>query len=182
MKKRLLCLLFICFSFILCGCGEEMTPRDATRDYLEKYVTLDSGIIKQMDEFLDEQELNEEQKNLYRDVLKKQYTSMTYTIKNEKVEEDIAYVNVNIKVLDLYSTQKDSLDYYENHKEEFNDDEGVYDKAKFLMYKLEQMKVTTKTINHDITLKVVKNDGDWEVSQLSNEDLEKIHGIYNYEG
>ena len=44
------------------------------------------------------------------------------------------------------------------------------------------MEQATDTISHEVEFKVV-NEGDnkWVVSQLSNEALEKIHGIYNYE-
>jgi hypothetical protein len=43
------------------------------------------------------------------------------------------------------------------------------------------MKNATDTRNYEIEFKVVKEDGDWDVSQLSNDDLKKIHGIYEYE-
>lgn len=181
MKKKILGLLFIVIAFILTGCGEEMTPTDAVRDYFEQYVTLDSRVMEQLDEFLEREDLTEDQQEVYRNVLKKEYSTMTYTINNEKIEDDVAYVDVKINVLDLYKVQRDSLAYFEENMEEFNNEEGVYDKVKFLNYKLEQMMEATETTSYDLTLKVVKNDNDWEVSQLSNEDLEKIHGIYNYE-
>lgn len=181
MRKKIFSLLIIGCMLLLTGCGEEMTPRDAVRDYLEKYITLDSSVMSQLDDYLDEEELTSEQKDIYRDVLKKEYSSMTYTINNESIEDDIAYVDVKINVIDLYKVQRDSLTYFDNNKDEFNDEDGVYDKAKFLSYKLTQMKEATETTSYDIKFKVVKNNKDWEVSQLSNEDLEKIHGIYNYE-
>ena len=53
--------------------------------------------------------------------------------------------------------------------------------SKYLDYKLEQMKAATETTTHSIVIKVVKDDNDWDVSQLSSEDLQKIHGIYEYE-
>ncbi len=43
------------------------------------------------------------------------------------------------------------------------------------------MKDATETVDYELELKVVKNNNDWDVTQLSVEDLEKIHGIYNYE-
>ena len=48
-----------------------------------------------------------------------------------------------------------------------------------MTYKLDRMKNETKTITHTIEFKVIKNGDIWEVTQLSTEDLEKIHGIYN---
>lgn len=181
MKKRLLCLILLFSCFILIGCGEEMTPMQAVDDYLQRYVTLDDSIMEQLDEFVSAEELTDEQKDTYKDILKRQYSSLTYTLKSEKIDGDTAYVKADIKVKDLYKVQKESLEYYENHKEEFNDDNGVYDVGKYLSYKLSQMKEATDTKNYEIEFKVVREDGDWDVSQLSEDDLKKIHGIYEYE-
>ena len=30
-------------------------------------------------------------------------------------------------------------------------------------------------------IKVIKKDGKWTIDNISTEDLEKIHGIYNYD-
>ena len=46
---------------------------------------------------------------------------------------------------------------------------------------MDKMKAATETIDYELELKVVKSDGDWDVTQLSTSALEKIHGIYNYE-
>lgn len=182
MKKRILSLfLFCCTLLLITGCGEEMTPKQAVDDYLQRYVTLDDSIMDQLNDFVDGEDLTDDQKTVYKDILRSQYTSLTYTIKDEDIQGDTAYVTVDVKVRDLYKVQKDSLAYYEEHQNEFNDENGVYDKVKYLTYKLNQMKDATETTTYEIKFKVVENDGDWDVSQLSNDDLEKLHGIYNYE-
>jgi hypothetical protein len=181
MKKKIFGLILLLSGFILIGCGEEMTPMQAVDDYLQRYITLDDSIMEQLDEFVNNEDLTDDQKKIYRDILKKQYGSLTYTLKNEKIDGDTAYVKADIKVIDLYKVQKKSLEYYETHKDEFNDDSGAYDVGKYLSYKLSQMKNATDTRNYEIEFKVVKEDGDWDVSQLSNDDLKKIHGIYEYE-
>jgi hypothetical protein len=43
------------------------------------------------------------------------------------------------------------------------------------------MSKETDTVTYTIDIKVEKDGDDWKVVQLSNESLEKIHGIYNYE-
>ena len=44
------------------------------------------------------------------------------------------------------------------------------------------MKNVTDTVEYDITFNVTKDDNDnYKVSDVSQSDLEKIHGIYNYE-
>jgi len=53
--------------------------------------------------------------------------------------------------------------------------------TKNIDYKLEQMKNTTDTVEYTIDFNVVKEDDDWVVVQPDTDDLEKIHGIYNYD-
>ena len=182
MKKVILNIVLIISMFLLAGCMEKMTPKEAVRDYLEMYITLDDNVIKQIDDFVDKEDLNTKQKEVYKSILKKQYTTLVYDIKNEKIEDNgIAYVDVKINVIDLYKVQQEALAYFEDKKDEFNDEEGNYDKNKFLDYTLLQMKNAKDMIEYDVTFKVIKDGDDWEVSQLSDDMLEKLHGIYNYE-
>ena len=46
---------------------------------------------------------------------------------------------------------------------------------------IQLLRETYSEPKYKLELKVVKNDNDWDVTQLSTTDLEKIHGIYNYE-
>ena len=182
MKKIIVCLVLFLSSFLLIGCGEEMTPTQAVRDYLESYVTLDDHIVNQLNEYVDNNdELTTEQKSVYKEILRSQYSSLTYDIQNEDIDDNVATVKVKINVKNLYKIQKETNEYYENNKDLFNDEDGVYDVAKFVDYQLDKMKAATETVDYEIELKVVKSDDDWDVTQLSTEDLEKIHGIYNYE-
>ena len=49
-------------------------------------------------------------------------------------------------------------------------------------YRLEQMQKNTDTVEHTITFNLTKDDDDnWQITELSQNDLEKIHGIYNYD-
>lgn len=182
MKKFIIVFVLFLSSILLIGCGEEMTPTQAVRDYLEGYVTLDDTVVNQLNDYVnDNEDLTKEQKDTYKEILRKQYSSLTYDIKNEKTEDNIAYVTVKINVKNLYKIQKETNEYYENNKDEFNDEDGVYDVVRFVDYQMDKMKAATETIDYELELKVVKSDGDWDVTQLSTSDLEKIHGIYNYE-
>ena len=180
MKKKIRILLVILCSIFLTGCMGIMTAKEAVSDYLEMYVTLDSHVIEQLNAFVDSEDLSNEQKEIYKEVLRKQYSTLTYTIDGETYQDDIAYIKTNVNVINLHDIQKESLDYFNEHKEEFDGTDGDYDKSKFLDYKLNEMKKAQARISYEIEFKVVKNDNNWEVSQLSNEDLEKIHGIYEY--
>ena len=182
MKKFLISAMLLLCSFLLIGCGEEMTPTQAVRDYMESYVTLDDSVVNQLNEYVDDnEELTDEHRDTYKEILRTQYSSLTYDILNEKIEDNIAYVEVEINVKDLYKIRKETNEYYANNKQEFNGDNGIYDAAKFITFQLDKMKAATETVKYKLELKVVKNDNDWDVTQLSNSDLEKIHGIYNYE-
>ncbi len=182
MKKKIIIFLLMFGSLLLVGCGENMTAKKAVRDYLEMYVTLDDRVTDQLDEFVNKEDLSDEQKEKYKEVLRKEYTSLSYSLENERVEGDVAYITAKVNVIDLYKVQKDALNYFEEHKDEFNNEDGEYDKNKFLDYKLDQMKMATDTIDYEIEFKVVnEGNNEWVVSQLSNESLEKLHGIYNYE-
>lgn len=182
MKKILICTMLFLSSFLLIGCGEEMTPTQAVRDYMESYVTLDDSVIDQLNKYVDDnEELTNEHKVTYKEILRKQYSSLTYDILNERVEDNVAYVEVEINVKDLYKIRKETNEYYANNKDEFNDDNGVYDVTRFITFQLDKMKAAMDTVKYKLELKVVKNGDDWDVTQLSTTDLEKIHGIYNYE-
>ena len=82
----------------------------------------------------------------------------------------------------LYKAQNDAANYLNDHQDEFKDENGNYDNNKFLDYKLDQMKKMSDTVEYSITFDVVKNEDDkWQVKELTDDDLEKIHGIYNYD-
>ena len=123
-----------------------------------------------------------EEEDKYRDVMKKQYRDLKYKIIDETYDGDNATVKVKIKVYDLYKAQNEATEYLNSHLDEFKNDEGSYDNSKYLKYKLDKMKETNDTIDYTLELNVTKNSkGNWEVLKLSSSDLEKIHGIYNYE-
>ena len=59
---------------------------------------------------------------------------------------------------------------------------GVFSNDLFMNYKLDKMKKVTDTVEYNITFNVTKDDkGNYKVNDLSNSDLEKIHGVYNYD-
>ncbi len=181
MRKSILFIVLLSFLFLITGCMGNKTAKEAVSDYLEMYVTLDSKVVDQLNEFVENEDLTEEQKLVYKDILKKQYSTMTYNFLSETYDGDTAYIKTKINVRDLYKVQKEALNYFNEHKDEFNDENGSYDKSLFLDYKLNEMKNATYTNSYEIEFKVIKNGNNYEVSQLANEDLEKIHGIYNYE-
>lgn len=133
-----------------------------------------------IDEVVKKENLEDEHKENYREILKKQYRDIEYEIENETYDGDTAKVTVKITVYDLYKANKNSSNYLNDHQDEFLTNE-VYDAAKYLKYKLEELKNMKDRVSYTLVFKVNKKDGKWIVEQPDDEDLEKIHGIYNYE-
>lgn len=184
MKKIVKVMLVMVFALTLVGCScMQMTARNRVEEFLDQYRNLSANVLGDLDEVVDsETDLNEEQKEKYRDILKKQYSDLNYEIVSEEYDGDTAVVESKITVYDLYKPQKDATEYLNEHSDEFNDEEGNYDSSKFMDYKLEQMQDNNDTVEYTITFNLEKNDdGNWQILELSQEDLEKIHGIYNYD-
>ncbi len=179
MKKILSVILGLLFIMALAGCGDSATK--AVEDYLNQYTSLSDNVLTDMMDVVTDEDINDEQKGIYQDIFKKQYQDLTYTIDKEEYDGDEATITVTVKVYDLYKAQKEASSYLKEHQDEFNDDDGQYDIAKFIDYKLEQMKNMTDKVEYTIEFYVVKTTDGWVISSLSNSDLEKIHGIYNYE-
>ena len=132
-----------------------------------------------MENVIQKENLSKEQENVYREILKKQYKDLSYEILEEEYDDDVSYITVKLTVYDLYQVQNNSSIYLKNNVEKFNDENGVFDNSKYIDYKLEQMKNTTDKIEYKITFTVTKEDGEYNVMQPSEEDLMKVHGIYN---
>lgn len=181
MKKILFCFLAL-LTIVGCTFGPANTPTKAVEQYLDRYVDTDEVVMSELDEYVLERDtLNDEQKETYKEVLKKQYSDLKYEVTEEKYDGDKAIVTVKITVYDLYKVQKDADAYLSEHSDEFKNDKGTLDSDKFMKYKLDKMKDNLDTVEYTIDVDVIKINNEWEVTQLNNESLQKIHGIYNYE-
>lgn len=177
MKKII---VYILMMFILTGCGSN-TARTAVESYLKKYKTLSSEVLLDMERVIERENLSNDQKEKYREILKKQYKDLTYEILEEEYDDEVSYITVKISVYNLYKAESDATVYLENNKNEFYDESGEYDVNKFVDYRLKKMKDTTNRIDYTIVFTVTKEKDKYEVVQPTENDLKKIHGIYNYE-
>lgn len=175
--KKLLSLLVIMIS--LAGCSN-MSAKGAVEGYLSKYKTLDSEVLVSLDEVVDNESFSNQNKDTYKEILKKQYKDISYEIIDERYDGDTAYITVKISVYDLYSAEKDANDYLLEHEDEFKSD-GTYDYDKFIEYKLGKMKEVTNKVEYSVIFTVNKEDNKYIVLQPTDNDLLKIHGIYNYD-
>ena len=68
----------------------------------------------------------------------------------------------------------------ETTKESDNDSGiiGNYDEDKFMDYKLSQMENVTDTVKYTIEFTLTKVNDEWQLDELSNSDIEKLHGIF----
>lgn len=183
MKKysKLLLIAIISIALVGCSCGKK-TAKGAVEDFLNQYKNLSANVISDMDEVIGTENLTDSQKEVYRDALKKQYKDLKFEITNEDYDGDTALVETKITVYDLYKVQKEANEHMANNSDEFKDEAGNFSNDLFMDYKLDKMKNTKDTVEYTITFTVVKDDdGNYKVSDLSKESLEKIHGIYNYD-
>lgn len=179
MKKVIVAVLAI---LLLAGCTDMMnTPTKKVEEFLGKYQTMDSKVLNQLDDVLDaDLTMSKDQKEKYRDLMKKQYQNLTYKIKDERVDGDDAAVEVEIEVYDYNKAMKNAEKDLEDKKKDFLDKEGNVDESKFMDYKIEQMETSKEKVTYTINFLLTKKDDKWKMEDISEIDRQKIHGIYEY--
>ena len=171
MKKKLIFgMLLVSLLFIFTGCTDLMnTPTKRVEELFSKYQTLDKDITKEIDTLVKSENLTDEEANRYRNIIEKQYKMLVYNVKDEKIDGENATVTVQIEVLDYKSAiQKVDLNYQDDN----------YDKVKYTKDKLDALEQTKDKVTYTIEVPLVKKDKKWQVSNLSNDDLKKIQGMY----
>ena len=178
--KKIISILLISLFLFGCSCFD-MGAKNAVTDYLSQYNNLTDDVLDDLDKVTSGEDFTTEEQDRYKEIMKKQYQDLKYEIVNEKYNGDQAIITVKITVYDLYKANKDAYKYMTENTEEFYDKNNIYSNKKYIDYKLDQMQKMMDTTIYTIDFNVVKKDGKWIVEQPSNTDLEKIHGIYNYE-
>lgn len=168
---------------MLVGCTSMMnTPVKKVEVFLNKYQMLDDDVVNQLDESLiNEDKLTDSAREKYKDVMKKQYQNLVYSIKDETVDGDHASVEVEIEVIDFTKVMTDADEYLIANSDEFKDDNGAIDNDKFIDYKLDKMKDYKEKVKYTVKFTLTKVDKTWQLDEISEEVRQKIHGIYNYE-
>ena len=146
------------------------TPTRKVEELLNRYQTLHADVLKDLDKAVAEEELfNNEQRESYKNIMKKHYQNLTYEIKQEEINADHATVKAEITVTDYTKALQDASTYLRDHPEEFADESGEYDASLFTNYRLEQIKnvkdkVTYKEID---TSKLGEQFVEYEVSDTA---------------
>lgn len=194
--KYLLC-SFVVISLVGCSMGN--TPTKKVENFLDSYRKQDENVITQLKEMIDSDNLmDENQKETYSDIIKKQYSDLTYNIKNETINGDKATVTAEIEVYDFYKANKEAEEYYNNNKKEFEDNsvvEDVKEKAKdvaegakdaitsdskYINYRLGKLKDADDRIKYTVDFTLTKNDGNWKLDDIDDVTRQKIHGLYEH--
>ena len=204
MKKFIVALMVIFLS--ACTLGKAVTPRQKVSEFLDKYKNQNTGVVSQLDETIKTDITDQKQRDRYKTLMLNQYKNMEYEIKDEIIEDDNAFVEVEITVYDYASALKNSNTYLNEHLDEFKKDSKQtinevenaadtvkdkvneakdnlttttdYDESKYMDYKLSEMEKVTDKVKYTIEFTLTKTNGEWQLDALSNSDIEKLHGIY----
>lgn len=166
-KKKLQALLVIPILFLI-GCTMANTPTSKVEALFTKYQTIDSDISSGIDDILEEQDMENTQKDRYRDIIENQYKNLTYQIKEELIDGNTATVTTEIEVLDL--------------KKAINDlvfDSTIYTKNTYDEEKLNRLENAKDKVKYTLEFTLTKDtDGEWKLDALTNEQIKKIQGMY----
>jgi len=142
---------------------------------------MDTEVLTQLDDILEtEGTMTDEQKKEYKDIMKKQYQNLSYKIKDETVDGDDATVEVEIEVYDYHSAISEIEEELDKNQEAFLDENNNLDIEKFMNAKLEQLNNVKEKIKYTLYIDVHKKDDKWVMDNISETDLKKLHGLYDY--
>ena len=177
--KKILVVLLAVFLFVGCSCSlNDNKPEEAIETFFEKYRAKDDDIITQLKDTIDNEDLTDDAKEKYQELMEKQYDQFAYVIKDVNEENDSATATVELTVLNYRSAVLKAEEELKNNPEKFNDEEGNFSEEKYMEYKIEKMSEVTETTTHTIDLSLTKENGMWKVNQLSSDDISKLHGLY----
>lgn len=180
--KKVLAILSLLLILTGCSIGNmDNTPTKKVEEYLNNYQTLDSNVLTKLDTIVNEEALfNTEQQDSYRDILKKHYQDLTYTIKEETVNGDKATVEAEIEVNDYTKILRGAEEYRTTNESEFYNESGVFDESKFQDYRLNLLKSNNERVKYTIYFSLTKTNDEWVLEPLTETEEDKILGIYEY--
>lgn len=184
MKKIIVFLLLLLITG--CSMGLATTPKEKVKEFLDKYKNQDSEVLDNLDDIVSS-EYSGSYADRYKNIMKNQYKNMKYKITDEIIEGDDALVLAEITVFNYSSIIKSANEYLSDHKKEFLKDNinensitsDSIDSDKFLDYKFSLLENASDTKTYSLEFTLHKNDNTWEMDSLSENDIEKIHGLYD---
>ena len=173
--KKVLYFLMAVVLLTGCSCTANMgnTPTKKVEEYLNKYQTNDDDVVSDLDDVLtNDTTLTDDERDQYSDFMKTHYRDMQYEIKDETIDGDTATVNAEVTVRNYADAVNEANDYRLNNADEF-DDTNTY-----ATYRLDRLKEVTDTETYTITFHLTKENDEWKVDNLSDDELRKLSGMY----
>lgn len=178
MKKFLTAIFIILLS--ACSLMNTNSPKEKVRELLDKYKNQDNAIISKLDDVISN-EYTGDYKERYKELMLNQYKNLEYNITDEIIDGDTAIVTADVTVYNYGSTLDTANDYLRTHEEEFykkDSETKEIDTDKFMDYKLDLLEETEDRKTYTIEFTLTKEDKEWKLDNLSDENISKIHGIY----
>lgn len=177
MNRKILLVCLLSLVLFITGCSLGSSPKTKVESVLMKYQNNSDSVMNELNDYLKTLNISEDSHEEYKKVYTKQYTDLTYTIKDELIDGDKASVTAQIEVYDYYKIDNESVKYINDNPSEFSSN-NVYDAVKVLKYKIDKLTNAKERVTYTIKFNLSKIDNEWVIDKLSDEDLEKIHGIY----
>lgn len=165
---------------LLTGCGDiSNTPTKQVEGFFNQYQTLNQEVLDDLELVISEEEtFDENNKEKYRDIIKKQYRNLTYYVKEEKVDGDTATVTVEITVYDFATVMAEAEHYKNNHTDQFSDESGNFSQSKYIDYVIDRLDKTKEKVKYTLDLGLTKINDKWKLNGLDSDTEDKILGIY----
>ena len=164
MKKNIVLFLLAIVIFIT-GCELNNNPTSKVEELLSKYQKLDDEIVINYADLANTDELTDEQIDRYKNVIESQYKSLSYEIKEEEIDGDNAIVTIQIEVINY----KEVLDKYSIDN---------YDIDEYYDLVLDDLEKAKDKVTYTIDFEVIKENDEWVINNLNNEQRQKLLGIY----
>lgn len=174
--KKILAVLSI---IILTGCTLDIsnTPTKKVEEYLNKFQILDEEVLNELDDVINEKKLDNENKEEYREIIKKQYKDMQYTIKEESIDGDEATVTAQIIVKDFTKIINDAEIYKRENMNEFYEN-NTYNDNLYKKYLINKLKDAKERVTYTLEFTLHKENTKWKLDPITEEIEDKILGIY----
>ena len=166
MKK----ILFLLFCFLFCGCSTSKATQPV-EDYLNKYKNHDVEVMKSLEQLIVYENLDVENQDLYRLIMKRQYQDLTFKTVSEYYNGDEAKIQEEIEVYDYHKSTQDAFDYYEKNKDHFT-------KEQYQKLQLDKMYHEKRRTKYTLDFALHFDKDHWQLISPDYTVLQKIHGIY----
>ena len=169
--------------FVITGCGKKVvTPTEKVEQYLTFFQEREKGVVEKLSDWIMDQDLEEDLRSTYQDIMEKQYQNLSYEILKEEIEDDKATVVVEIEVLNYQASLEKSKDYFLNHQEEFFDivkeQEEVEKTKEYKEYRIKELQNVKDKTKYQITFQLTKRNKEWVIDEIDNATFLKMYGIY----